>query len=140
LVRREESLMVGNLTSQGTSKTWLELHSASESAAIEAEQSLRSGDSSQAMLLYAMAAELEQQALAAVDPAKARTRGIMAVSAVSLWYKAVHYERAKQLAYSMLADPSLQQFARAELQNIVQAIEGSQLAALLAAGGQGELA
>lgn len=111
--------------------TWVELHSASESAAIEADRAFRAGDSSQAMLLYAKAAELEQQALAVVDATKARTRGITAVSAVSLWYKAVHYERAEQLAYSMLADPSLQQFARSELRNLVQAIwtEGSKKAA-----------
>ena len=111
--------------------TWVELHSASESAAIEADRAFRAGDLSQAMLMYAKAAELEQQALTAVDASKARTRGITAVSAVSLWYKAVQYERAEQLAYSMLADPSLQQFARAELRNLVQAIwtEGSKLAA-----------
>jgi hypothetical protein len=100
--------------------TWVELHSASESAAIEADRAFRAGDTSQAMLLYAKAAELEQQALAVVDSTKARTKGITAVSAVSLWYKAVNYERAEQLAYSMLADASLQQFARSELRNLVQ--------------------
>ena len=102
--------------------TWADLHRASEAAAIEAEEAFRKGDASQAALLYAKAAEFEQQALGTVDPTKIRTRGITAVSAVSLWYKAVAYERAEQLAYSMLADPAIPQFARADLRNLVQAI------------------
>jgi len=102
--------------------TWADLHRASEAAAIEAEEAFRKGDASQAALLYAKAAELEQQALGTVDPTKIRTRGITAVSAVSLWYKAVAYERAEQLAYSMLADPAIPQFARVDLRNLVQAI------------------
>jgi hypothetical protein len=102
--------------------SWADFHKASEAAAIEAEQAFREGNTSRAALLYAQAAELEQQALAAVDDTKARTRGITAVSAVSLWYKAVAYERAEQLAHSILADPSVPQFARTDLRNLVQAI------------------
>jgi len=102
--------------------TWTEFHRASEEAAIEAEQAFREGSTSQATLLYAKAAEFEQQALSVVDSTKTRTRGITAVSAVSLLYKAFAYERAEQLAHSMLADPSVPQFARAELRNLVQAV------------------
>ena len=102
--------------------SWADLHKASEAAAIEAERAFREGNTSRAMLLYAQAAELEQQALAALDNTKVRTRGITAVSAVSLWYKAVAYERAEQLAHSMLADPSVPEFARTDLRNLVQAI------------------
>jgi hypothetical protein len=102
--------------------SWADFHKASEAAAIEAEQAFREGNTSQAVLLYAQAAELEQQALAAVDDTKARTKGITAVSAVSLWYKAAAYERAEQLAHSMLADPSVPHFARTDLRNLVQAI------------------
>lgn len=111
--------------------SWVELHRSSEAAAIEAERALREGNTSQAMLLYAQAAAFEQQALTAVDPTKARTRGITAVSTVSLWYKALAYERAEQLAHAMLADPSIPQFARLDLRNLVQAIwtEGSKQAA-----------
>jgi len=102
--------------------SWADFHKASEAAAIEAERAFRARNTSQAALLYAQAAELEQQALAALDDTKARTRGITAVSAVSLWYKAVAYERAQQLAHSMLADPSVPEFARTDLRNLVQAI------------------
>ena len=102
--------------------TWAQFHSASETAAIEALQAYRDGHTDRAALLYAKAAELEQQALDAVDSAKARTRGITAVSAVSLWYKAAAFGQAEQLAHSMLADPALPPFAKTDLRNLVQAI------------------
>lgn len=102
--------------------SWADLHRASEVAAMEAEQNFRSGQASVAAALYAQAAELEQQALTTLDPAKARTRGITAISAVSLWFKAARYEQAEQLAYAMLADASIAAFARADLRNLVQAI------------------
>ena len=102
--------------------TWIEFHTASETAAIKAEEAFRGGDAANARLLYELAAESEQRALAAVDSAKTRTRGITAVSAVALWYKAAAFERAEQLAHSMLADPLLPDFARVELRALVQAI------------------
>ncbi len=102
--------------------SWAVHHKASEAAAIEAEQKFRSGNAADAARLYASAADFEQQALADLDSSKARSKGITAVSAVSLWYKAAAYERAEQLAYAMLADPSIPPFARADLRNLVQAI------------------
>jgi hypothetical protein len=69
--------------------SWAEFHQASETAAIEAERRLREGNQSQAALLYAQAAEHEQKALAAIDPAKLRTKGITAVSAVALWLQSL---------------------------------------------------
>jgi hypothetical protein len=41
---------------------------------------------------------------------------------VALWYKAEAFERAEQLAYSMLADPLIPDFARVELRGLIQAI------------------
>jgi hypothetical protein len=102
--------------------TWIEFHTASERTAIKAEEAFRGGDAANARMLYEMAAESEQRALAAVDSSKTRTRGITAVSAVALWYKAAAFERAEQLAHSMLADPLLPDFARVELRSLVQAI------------------
>jgi len=101
---------------------WIEFHKASEIAAIKAERTLREGNASRAAALYSEAAENEQRALGVADTTKARTRGITAVSAVSLWFKAAEYQRAEQLAYSVLADPSVPEFARADLRNLVQAI------------------
>lgn len=102
--------------------TWAQLHTESEKAAIDAEKAFRAGNAPKATLLYAKAAELEQQALLVIDVAKARTRGITAISAVSLWYKSANYDRAEQLAYSMLADPTTPPFARDDLRHLVQAI------------------
>ncbi|MGA2988321.1 MAG: hypothetical protein ABSG32_31510 [Terriglobia bacterium] len=111
--------------------TWADLHKNSELVAIEAEEAFREGDASRAALSYAKAAELEQQALGTVDGTKIRTKGITAVSAVSLWYKAAAHDRAEQLAHSLLADPAIPQFARVGLRNLVQAIwtESSKLSA-----------
>lgn len=102
--------------------TWMDFHAASERAATEAEEAFRRGNTAGAKLLYETAADSEQKALAAVDSAKTRTRAITAISAVALWYKAAAFERAEQLAYSVLADPSLPGFARADLRNLIQAI------------------
>jgi hypothetical protein len=102
--------------------TWVELHRASEEAAIQAEARARAGDGPQARVLYARAAVLEHQALGVVDPLKARTRAVTAVSAVALFYKAAEYARAEQLAHSLLADPETPEFARRDLRDLVQAL------------------
>ncbi len=102
--------------------TWAELHAESEHLAIEAQLALRARNAGRAVELYRRAAEVERRALDQVDVSKARTRGITAVSAVALWFKAREYALAEQLAYSMLADPHIPEFAREELRNLVQAI------------------
>jgi hypothetical protein len=102
--------------------TWAELHAESERLAIEAQLAMRDRKTEQATTLYKQAAERERQALDQVDMSKARTRGITAVSAVALWFKATEYVLAEQLAHSMLADRHIPDFAREELRNLVQAI------------------
>ena len=102
--------------------TWAELHTKSEKLAIEAQLALRARNTEQALDLYRQAAEAEQQALHQLDTSKLRTRGITAVSAVALWFKASEYIRAEQVAYAMLADPQIPDFAREDLRNLVQAI------------------
>lgn len=102
--------------------TWAELHSESERFAIEAQLAFRARNIQQAMDLYRSAAESERKALDQLDASKVRTRGITAVSAVALWFKAGEYVPAEQLAHLMLADPSIPSFAREDLRNLVQAI------------------
>ena len=102
--------------------TWAELHAESERFAIEAEIALRARETAHALSLYGQAAALERRALDLLDISKMRTRGVTAVSAVALWYKAEEYVRAEQLAHSMLADPHMPDFARDDLRNLVQAI------------------
>jgi hypothetical protein len=102
--------------------TWAELHGESERLATEAQLSLLAHNASQATELYKRAAEFERRALELLDPSKVRTRAITAVSAVALWFKGGEYALAEQLAYSMLADPQLPEFAREDLRTLVQAI------------------
>lgn len=111
--------------------TWAELHGESERLAIAAQVALRGRDAEKAIPLYKQAAEFEKQALDEIDVSKARTRGITAVSAVALWFKAGEYALAEQLAHSMLADPHMPDFARENLRDLVQAIwtESSKLKA-----------
>jgi hypothetical protein len=102
--------------------TWTELHSESERLAIEAHLALRERNTSQALDLYKRAAETERRALDLLDISKVRTRGITAVSAIALWFKAGEYAYAEQLAHLMLADPDIPDFAREDIRNLVQAI------------------
>ena len=107
--------------------TWAQLHQASERAAIDAEAILRQGDAAAAARVYAKAAALECRALAALDIKKARTRGITAVSAVSLRYKAHEFDAAQQLAGEMLVDSSIPHFAKIDIRDLLNAIHAERL-------------
>ena len=102
--------------------TWVELHAESERFAIEAQLAFRARNIQQALDLYRLAAESERRALDQLDVSKVRTRGITAVSAVALWFKAGDFVHAEQLAHLMLIDPDIPEFAREDLRNLVQAI------------------
>jgi hypothetical protein len=102
--------------------TWATFHTESERLAIEAQLASRARNADNSLSLYKQAAEAERQALEHLDISKVRTRGITAVSAVALWFKAREYALAEQLAHSMLADSHIPDFAREELRNLVQAI------------------
>ena len=119
--------------------TWLDHHRQSEQLASEAALLYQSGDQAAARALYVKAAESEQQALGQIDASKVRTRGVTAVSAVSLWYKSGDYSRAEQLAYARLSTPDIPSFARTELRALVQAIwteDAKQLAGVTFLPGQ----
>lgn len=102
--------------------TWLEHHAVSEKLATEAQLALREQNIKRAHELYRAAAEAEGKALHDVEASKSRTRGITAVSAVALWFKALEFVEAERLAYSVLGDPDIPGFARDELRTLVQAI------------------
>ena len=102
--------------------TWATHHAESERLAIAAQLASRARDTDGALDLYRQAAKAERLALDLLDSSKARTRGITAVSAVALWFKAAEYTLAEQLAHSVLADSDLPEFARQELRHLVQAI------------------
>lgn len=102
--------------------TWIERHQQSEKLASEALVAYRANDFDRARALYAQAAEAEQKALNDLELGKPRTKGITAVSAVSLWFKAGDFKNAEQLAYLMLSVGDLPEFASLELRTLVQAI------------------
>jgi len=102
--------------------SWNTHHSASEGLAIDAELASRSGDKRLAEDLYRKAAAEEAAALESLGAEKLRTRGITAVSAVSLWYKAHDYATAEGLAYRCLSADHLPSFAQAQLRNLLSMI------------------
>ena len=85
---------------------WAEHHSESERLAGAAHDALRKGDSANADSLYLAAGKAEQAAFDALEPSKERTRGITAVSAVSLFYKGKDYATAQAVACRYLATSS----------------------------------
>jgi hypothetical protein len=102
--------------------SWKEFHSQSERLAIDAALADKGRQFETAKRLYREAAQLERKALEALDSSKLRTRGITAVSAVALWFKASAFVESEQLAYKMLSDETTPDFARVQLRNLVQAI------------------
>jgi hypothetical protein len=102
--------------------SWDEHHSLSEKLATEAEMARRAGETSRAEDFYKQAAGQEAAALAALAEDRHRTRGITAVSAVALWYKAHDYPAAEQLAHYCLAVARLPSFATAQLRDLLELV------------------
>ena len=102
--------------------SWVEHHKRSERLASEAQMALRQGRETEALKLYAQAADAEDKALADLDRSKIRTTGISAVSAASLYYKAAKLERAKEIATDWLRWPTLPDFAKDQLRSLLPSI------------------
>lgn len=101
--------------------SWAELHQTSERLAAEA-QGLALTAPDRARALYAEAAKAEAAALMEVNIGKIRTRGVTAVSAVALWFKARAFAESQKLAHQILAEADLPAFAREQLQVLLQTI------------------
>lgn len=95
--------------------SWLEHHKISETRAESAQSALNDGRRQDALRLYAEAARAEEAALDALDPSKARTLGVTAVSAVALYCKGGDYTQATALALKWLAHDGLPPFAQQQL-------------------------
>src|SRR5262245_36302585 len=102
--------------------SWIDHHSKSEKFAAEAEAERKRGSAEKAILLYRQAAEEESSALKFVSEDKARTYGITAVSAASLWYKAHDPKTAEQVAHQSLSSGILPAFASQQLRQLLQTI------------------
>jgi superfamily II DNA or RNA helicase len=101
--------------------SWNEHHSRSEKLAIEAEMATRAGDGKRAKELYVQAATEELAALEFLSTDKGRTRGITAVSVVSLFYKGQDYSSAERLAQDYLGY-QLPKFAETQLSDLLDRI------------------
>lgn len=102
--------------------SWVEHHKRSERLASEAQVALFKDRKTEALELYAQAADAEDKALADLDRSKVRTVGISAVSAASLYYKAGDLERAGKVAAEWLRWPALPDFAKNQLRSLQQSI------------------
>ena len=107
--------------------SWIEHHERSERLASQAQVAAREGRRDEAQALYARAADAEENAVADLDPSKARTLGISAVSAVSLHYKANQLARAESVAVRWLGFETLPAFARDQLRLLLQSIWSEQV-------------
>ena len=107
--------------------SWIEHHERSERLASQAQVAAREGRRDEAQALYARAADAEENAIADLDPSKARTLGISAVSAVSLHYKANQLARAESVAVRWLGFEALPAFARDQLRLLLQTIWSEQV-------------
>src|SRR3990172_288948 len=101
---------------------WSDFHTQSETLAGQAEVAHRRGEKERAQTLYSQAAEAESRALDYLDESKVRTIGISAVSASALWYKSGQYAKAQQIAYQWLSKGMLPEFAKEQLQGLLQSI------------------
>ena len=106
--------------------TWLANHRESEKLASNAELAWREGRHTEAQILYSRAAAAEDRALDALDPSKARTLGISAVSAASLYYKASEFMRAEQIAAHWLPR-GIPGFAKDQLRTLLQSVWAEQV-------------
>lgn len=112
--------------------SWSVKHAESERLASAAETALRGGHSDEAKRLFRAAGEAECAAFRRLEPTKERTRGITAVSAVSLLYKAKDLSSARHFALGCLSAEKLPDFAVAQIEDLLQTVWSEQ--ALVAAG------
>lgn len=95
-------------------------HAAAQDLSGRAALALREGRRSEAETLFLEAAGLERQALAQVPAEKVRTRGILAVSLASLYFKARDYASTERVAATFLAVPELLEPARLQLRELLE--------------------
>ena len=85
----------------------------------EADVLASAGRSADASALYRQAAELEAEVFARLPVARERTRGIIAVSAVTLYWRAGALDEAMKRAHEYLGGGALPDFARSQLWDVL---------------------
>ncbi len=102
--------------------SWATLHETSMKLAQTAEQAEREGRANDAREAFLEAAENEIAALQELGNDKPRTYGITAVSATVLFSKGKEFSQAAKIAQEALAAPFLLDSAKAELEELIEAI------------------
>ena len=102
--------------------SWLENHRESERLASQAQLAWREDRRQDAEDLYLRAADAEVQAIAELNPSKARTLGISVVSAASLYYKAAQHSLAKEVAERWLGE-AIPVFAKDQLRSLLRSLK-----------------
>lgn len=97
-------------------------HRQSEASVANAELLLRSGDNASAKQIFKKAADLERHALAVVPTDRPRTRGIVGVSCATLYWRSGSYEVAEDVAYGLLREQDLPDFAHVQLRELLEDI------------------
>ena len=80
---------------------------ASETLAVAAERAWKAGEKTQALELFAQAADLEYQVAREVPGETPRVLSVLAISAVALWLDARRYDEAARAACEFLAQPEM---------------------------------
>jgi hypothetical protein len=104
-----------------------ESHRQAEALAAEAAAALAHGRKSAASELYSKAATFERAALEETPVDKNRTRSILAVSVVSLLYKARRYEDAELEIFAHLASRRLLPWAELQLRELLEVVTDERL-------------
>lgn len=97
-------------------------HESAQGFAAQAELAAQQDQRVEARELYEKAAALERVAFLQVSREKARTRGILAVSFVSMLYKGHLLAEAERELFKLLADDELPEMARRQLRELLEVV------------------
>lgn len=100
----------------------MESHRQAEELAAKAAAALAEGRKSTALELYSGAAVLERSAFEETPTGKSRTRSILAVSFVSLLYKARRFDEAELAIFSLLASQELLPWADLQIRELLEVV------------------
>src|SRR5688500_492036 len=96
----------------------IDTHRRAETLMGRAERLEATGQLEEARRLYLEAAELEHEVLREIPASRPRTRGIIAVSTASLFWRAGVQDEVARVAREYLAVPDLPEFARLQLSDL----------------------
>lgn len=103
---------------------WIDHHVRSERQASRAWIAGQSGDRTVSLRLYARAAAAEKQALLMLPDGRPSTYSRLAVSAASLYYKAMDYESCRGIISTATQYPSLESWATRQLNVLTHRLSG----------------